>query len=57
MPRLHFAFDTPLPADVVRNPNGLKAQLIRLALAFAGPRMLRNQMLHALRRVSKAPGD
>src|SRR4029077_13101167 len=42
---------THVEVDVVRNPKGLKAQLIAVALSVAGARMLRAQMAQALARV------
>ena len=44
---------TNVEVDVVRNPKGLKAQLIALGLAAAGSRMLRSQMAQALARVKR----
>ena len=44
---------TYVEVDVVRNPKGLKAQLIALGLAAAGSRMLRSQMAQALARVKR----
>jgi hypothetical protein len=42
---------TRVEVDVVRNPKGLKAQLIAAGLAIAGKGMLRRQMEQALARI------
>jgi hypothetical protein len=43
---------TTVEVDVVRNPIGIKAQLIAALLTIGGPGMLRSQMAAALGRVS-----